>query len=181
MISIGLLLLYLAIRKGFEPLLLVPIGFGGILANIPGAGLAYSAVENALHAADPVVLGELAKAVGLTVGATAEDLGVAYQAAGAGTHLAAQQVAGCRVWQRYALYLLQRSHCQRYCAAGHFYGCRCDDGFWAAACESTHTAARCCGSVWYLCHGAGGCGFDVCWADGFHHRGCGGHRYHRRR
>jgi oxaloacetate decarboxylase beta subunit len=48
MILIGLLLLFLAIRKNFEPLLLVPIGFGGILANIPGAGLAYSAVENAL-------------------------------------------------------------------------------------------------------------------------------------
>ena len=48
MILIGLLLLFLAIRKSFEPLLLVPIGFGGILANIPGAGMAYSAVENAL-------------------------------------------------------------------------------------------------------------------------------------
>lgn len=35
MIAIGLLLLYLAIAKGFEPLLLIPIGFGGILANIP--------------------------------------------------------------------------------------------------------------------------------------------------
>jgi len=34
------LLLYLAIKKNFEPLLLVPIGFGGVLANIPGAGLA---------------------------------------------------------------------------------------------------------------------------------------------
>jgi predicted ATP-grasp superfamily ATP-dependent carboligase len=42
MIVIGLLLLYLAIRKNFEPLLLVPIGFGGILANIPEAGLAVS-------------------------------------------------------------------------------------------------------------------------------------------
>ncbi len=40
MIGVGLLLLYLAIRRGFEPLLLVPIGFGGILSNIPGAGLA---------------------------------------------------------------------------------------------------------------------------------------------
>ena len=36
MILIGLSLLYLAIVKGFEPLLLVPIGFGGILANVPG-------------------------------------------------------------------------------------------------------------------------------------------------
>ena len=35
MILIGLLLIWLAIAKGFEPLLLLPIGFGGILANIP--------------------------------------------------------------------------------------------------------------------------------------------------
>jgi oxaloacetate decarboxylase beta subunit len=49
MIAVGLLLLFLAIRKGFEPLLLVPIGFGGILANIPEAGLALTAAENAIH------------------------------------------------------------------------------------------------------------------------------------
>ncbi len=35
MILIGFVLLYLAIKKGFEPLLLVPIGFGCILSNIP--------------------------------------------------------------------------------------------------------------------------------------------------
>ncbi len=40
MILVGLVLLFLAIRKHFEPLLLIPIGFGGILANIPVAGLA---------------------------------------------------------------------------------------------------------------------------------------------
>ena len=40
MICIGLSLLYLAIVKGFEPLLLVPIGFGGLLANIPGVDIA---------------------------------------------------------------------------------------------------------------------------------------------
>ena len=40
MIGVGGLLLYLAIARKFEPLLLVPIGFGGILANIPGAGIA---------------------------------------------------------------------------------------------------------------------------------------------
>ena len=39
MILISFLLLYLAIAKGFEPLLLVPIAFGMLLANIPGAGL----------------------------------------------------------------------------------------------------------------------------------------------
>ena len=36
MMAVGGLLLFLAIRKKFEPLLLVPIGFGCILANIPG-------------------------------------------------------------------------------------------------------------------------------------------------
>ena len=40
MILVGILLLFLAIKKGFEPLLLVPIGFGAILANIPFAGIA---------------------------------------------------------------------------------------------------------------------------------------------
>jgi len=39
MIGVGVLLLYLAIKKKFEPLLLVPIGFGCILTNIPLAGI----------------------------------------------------------------------------------------------------------------------------------------------
>ena len=39
MIPICLILLYLAIVKGFEPLLLLPIGFGGLLANCPLAGV----------------------------------------------------------------------------------------------------------------------------------------------
>lgn len=40
MLCIGLLLLYLAIVRKFEPLLLVTIGFGGILSNIPGVEIA---------------------------------------------------------------------------------------------------------------------------------------------
>lgn len=40
MVIICLGLIYLAIRKGFEPLLLIPIGFGGLLANLPAAGMA---------------------------------------------------------------------------------------------------------------------------------------------
>ncbi len=39
MILICLLLIYLALVKEFEPLLLLPIGFGGLLANIPFAGI----------------------------------------------------------------------------------------------------------------------------------------------
>jgi len=40
MILVGFVLLYLAIAKGFEPLLLIPIGFGCLLANIPFAYIA---------------------------------------------------------------------------------------------------------------------------------------------
>ncbi len=39
MMGVGCLLIYLAIVKKFEPLLLVPIGFGAILSNIPLAGI----------------------------------------------------------------------------------------------------------------------------------------------
>lgn len=47
MIAIGFGLLYLAISKRFEPLLLVPIGFGGILSNIPGVDIAVA--DGILH------------------------------------------------------------------------------------------------------------------------------------
>jgi sodium ion-translocating decarboxylase beta subunit len=40
MVFVSFLLFYLAIAKGFEPLLLLPIGFGGLLANIPIADIA---------------------------------------------------------------------------------------------------------------------------------------------
>ncbi|MCU7917352.1 MAG: sodium ion-translocating decarboxylase subunit beta [Candidatus Thiodiazotropha sp. (ex Dulcina madagascariensis)] len=39
MMGVGCLLIYLAVVKKFEPLLLVPIGFGAILTNIPLAGI----------------------------------------------------------------------------------------------------------------------------------------------
>ena len=47
MMAVGLLLLYLAIVKKFEPLLLLPIGFGAILTNIPLAG--FSEAQGLLH------------------------------------------------------------------------------------------------------------------------------------
>src|SRR5690554_2001534 len=67
MILVGMLLLYLAIAKKFEPLLLVPIGFGSILANIPEAGLALSALDQAIEVAKPAVLQQLATALGVTL------------------------------------------------------------------------------------------------------------------
>ena len=38
MMLVGIILLYLAIGKGFEPLLLSPIAFGCLLANVPKTG-----------------------------------------------------------------------------------------------------------------------------------------------
>ncbi|WP_445156746.1 sodium ion-translocating decarboxylase subunit beta [Halomonas sp. E14] len=73
MIAVGLVLLYLAIHKKFEPLLLVPIGFGGILANIPEAGLAISALDQAIEVARPAVLQQIAAALGATLDPLAGD------------------------------------------------------------------------------------------------------------
>ena len=47
MIAVGLILLYLAVARRFEPLLLVPIGFGCILSNVPGVEIASG--EGILH------------------------------------------------------------------------------------------------------------------------------------
>lgn len=100
MILVCLFLLYLAIKKGFEPLLLVPIGFGGVLANIPEAGLALTATENAIHfhkAEVMVALAEVLK-VPFEVGQeiTAETLKAfktAYAEGNASTVFTADQVA----------------------------------------------------------------------------------------
>ncbi len=57
MFAVGGGLIYLAIRKRFEPLLLVPIGFGAILANLPNAMMSASAVglQATGHSAHPLM------------------------------------------------------------------------------------------------------------------------------
>ena len=50
MLLISFVLLYMAIVKKFEPLLLVPIAFGMMLANLPEAGLMYDATAEASNA-----------------------------------------------------------------------------------------------------------------------------------
>lgn len=61
MLSISFLLLYLAIVRGFEPLLLVPIAFGMLLANLPGTGLMAppSVVIDPVTGTEKTVLGGL--------------------------------------------------------------------------------------------------------------------------
>jgi sodium ion-translocating decarboxylase beta subunit len=50
MLLIGFLLLYLGVRKHFEPLLLIPIGFGVLLANFPGGNMDVASTN------DPAIL-----------------------------------------------------------------------------------------------------------------------------
>ena len=45
MLVISVVLIYLAIAKGFEPLLLLPIGFGMLLTNLPLAGLMEAGID----------------------------------------------------------------------------------------------------------------------------------------
>ncbi len=79
MIAISLLLLWLAIARQFEPLLLLPIGFGGLLSNIPEAGLAMTALDNLLHHGTTQQLAIVAEKLGSQVDPSAikEALGLA--------------------------------------------------------------------------------------------------------
>jgi len=93
MIVVGLVLLFLAIKKGFEPLLLVPIGVGGVLANIPGANLAVSAAEAALASGDVSVVASMAQALGVDAWDSIKELNSAYANSTSAAHVLAVQVA----------------------------------------------------------------------------------------
>lgn len=62
MVVIGFVLLYLGIRKNYEPLLLVPIGFGILLANALGGNMA---VIESSPAIEHATIGEIAKEHGI--------------------------------------------------------------------------------------------------------------------
>ena len=49
MIVVACLLLYLAIVKEFEPLLLLPIAFGMLMANLPGSGIIHMQYLSLIH------------------------------------------------------------------------------------------------------------------------------------
>jgi sodium ion-translocating decarboxylase beta subunit len=89
MMFIGSLLIYLAISRGFEPLLLLPIGFGAILANIPVAGLAESSVEQLIHYGSQVHKELLATLLQVPV----DELGTAWKKAGEALHLSGVQLS----------------------------------------------------------------------------------------
>jgi carboxybiotin decarboxylase len=48
MMAVACLLMYLAIKKDFEPLLLLPIGLGAFMANLPGSGLLTEPIDNSI-------------------------------------------------------------------------------------------------------------------------------------
>ena len=66
MLGVGLVILFLAINKKFEPLLLLPIGFGAILTNIPEIGLALSPIEKLIYSGNSNELFEAISLVSLT-------------------------------------------------------------------------------------------------------------------
>ena len=67
MIAVSLLLVCgLPSHANFEPLLLLPIGFGGLLSNIPEAGLAMTALENLLHLGSPEQIAVIASQLGVS-------------------------------------------------------------------------------------------------------------------
>ena len=66
MILVGLLLIYLAINKKFEPLLLLPIGFGALLTNIPEIGLSMSPIEKLIYANNPAEISTVISELSIT-------------------------------------------------------------------------------------------------------------------
>ena len=72
---------------------LVPIGFGGILANIPDAGLPYSAFENALLSGDPAVLAAMRDILVIASEATIIDIKLTFEQSMAAQYLGVLQLA----------------------------------------------------------------------------------------
>ena len=125
MLGVGMIILYLAISKKFEPLLLLPIGFGAILTNIPEIGLALSPIEKRIYAGYPE---QLAGALSLIALPETESLQTFMKTA-----------SHSQIWllNEYALELSYKPgilstflHCRNClwcCTLGNLYGCWSDD------------------------------------------------------
>lgn len=81
MMLVGFGMLYLAIKKGFEPLLLLPIAVGTLMVNIPGAGLGWSAAEWAIRTGDASVVEQFRVLLNVAAGADTQALLDAYHTA----------------------------------------------------------------------------------------------------
>ena len=55
MYVVGLLLIYLAIEKNYEPALLLPMGFGAILVNLPASGVLNQLMESSSGSLNPAL------------------------------------------------------------------------------------------------------------------------------
>jgi oxaloacetate decarboxylase beta subunit len=89
MMAVGCGLIFLAINKKFEPLLLLPIGFGAFLSNIPVAGLAEPAVGHLLMEGNVDHLAALANLLQVPVG----EVATAWKQAGPAAQAAATTLA----------------------------------------------------------------------------------------
>lgn len=106
MILVCLGLLFLAIRKGFEPLLLLPIAVGGVLANIPLAGMAESAVSQALHLGSADLIASIAALLGMDVNDGIRALYQAYGNAAPGVKAEIYQLARMANYSDGLLYMI---------------------------------------------------------------------------
>jgi len=71
-------MLFLAIKKGFEPLLLLPIAVGTLMVNIPSAGLGWSAAEWAIRTGGADVIEQFRVLLNVAAGADTQALLDAY-------------------------------------------------------------------------------------------------------
>ncbi|MGB1092505.1 MAG: sodium ion-translocating decarboxylase subunit beta, partial [Oceanobacter sp.] len=86
MMFVGFLMLYLAIKKGFEPLLLLPIAVGTLMVNIPGAGLGWSAAEAAIRGGDAALLAQFCEIFGIAATTDVHAILEAYHHAAVGPY-----------------------------------------------------------------------------------------------
>jgi len=107
MMLVGFAMLYLAIKKGFEPLLLLPIAVGTLMVNIPGAGLGWSAAEAAIRAGDASLIPQFRELFGLAANADTAALLDAYHHAGTAVYnkvVAMSSAAGYENGMLYTFY-----------------------------------------------------------------------------
>ncbi|CDF55609.2 oxaloacetate decarboxylase subunit beta,pseudogene [Salmonella enterica subsp. enterica serovar Bovismorbificans str. 3114] len=204
MLLVSLLLLWLAIAKKFEPLLLLPIGFGGLLSNIPEAGMALTALESLLAHHDAGQLAVIAAKLNC-----APDVHAIKEALALALPSVQNQMENLAVDMGYTPGVLALFYkvaigsgvaplvifmgvgamtdfgpsgdWLRCRAAGHLYGRGRDDRLRPAAGQPAHPAARRGGAVRYLRHRAGGADAELLRPYQLHPAAGGGHRHYRRR